>query len=193
MRKSSSRLFYSVVIIGLLAAWYWVELSPVGSRALALCNGGYGTFDMKIYNVADVLNVLRMMTPEGFSISLRYYIGDFLLIVFFGLLQFKVTHDINNIDSSRCRRLRFLSITSMFAIVLRGLADILENTVILRSLFAFPQVSTTEIEIASVATKVKFALILLWVLLVLAGLLLRFVCRKENERPGGGKEVSNGA
>lgn len=179
MRKTSSRIFSIIVVLGFLASWYWVEWSPVSSRALALCNGGYGTFDMKMYDAQIVQSVLAIMNPEGFAITFRYYIGDFSLILFFGLLQCLIS---KGIFSSLCARnltFRVLYISSLAIPVIRGLADIVENSLLLRAAMIFPQVNGSEISIASMATKVKFALIFLWVLLILVGALLRFCLRKK--------------
>ena len=77
------------LILLFLLSFYLVSFGPFSSRALAKHNNGYGTFDMKKYNLETVQEVLSTMDREGFDMAGKYYLCDgFLLLCY---LSFNVS------------------------------------------------------------------------------------------------------
>ena len=61
---------------------YFVEAGFCGSSVVAKCNNGYGTLDMKKYNLLSVRNVLSTMGQEGIMVYKLYYTMDYIFILF---------------------------------------------------------------------------------------------------------------
>lgn len=177
MKKFSSRLFCVIIITGFCLMLYWVEGSKWSSQEVARYNGGYGTFDMKTYDVNMVENVLSIMDPEGYQISYRYYIGDALFIVFFGLLQCMISRIVYHSLKSRTQFLNIIFILSISIPILRGITDIIENTMLVYTLMSYPKINMLMIEVASIATQIKLRCIKFWGLLMLVGLLMRVILK----------------
>lgn len=174
MKKFSGRLFCAIIIIGFFLILYWVEES---SQVVEQYNGGYGTFDMKTYDFQTVETVLASMSPEGYQISYRYYIGDSLFIVFFGLLQCMISRIVYHTLKSRIQFVSILFILSIIIPILRGIADIIENIMLVHTLMRYPVINKSIIEIATIATQVKLGCIKFWVLFMIVGLLLRIILK----------------
>ena len=182
MKKNIGRIWYSIIIVGFLATLYWVEGSGLGGQAVADYNGGYGTFDMKEYNAQVVGEVLGVMEPEGFRVSYGYYLGDFLFVIFFGLLQLSILRGIFGLLVSRFRSARILFWLSMVFVVIRGLSDILENLLLLGTLMSYPVINQGIIEISAVMTQIKLGCIRAWVLILLASLVfLVFIVYRDGQ------------
>ena len=87
--KNKSRKWIPMLLIALFGiTLYLVEFSPYSSNELAKYNHGYGTFDMKAYDVEQVNQVLTNMEPKGFTVYRQYFVCDYLFILTFGALQF---------------------------------------------------------------------------------------------------------
>ena len=86
--KSNKKHTITVAVVLFIAALFLTEYSPFSSRAVALCNGGYGTFDMKVYNSGIYQSVMHSTTD--FGVYLKYYLCDFLFIAAF--LNFMIQH-----------------------------------------------------------------------------------------------------
>lgn len=186
MKKFSRGLFYAIIVIGFLLLLYWVEGSSWSSQAVARHNGGYGTFDMKRYDAQVVETVLSAMDSEGFKASYRYYIGDYLFIIFFGLLQCMISRMIYDPLQSKIRITKILFVLAMIVPILRGIADLIENTMLVYTLLKYPIINETMVGVATIATTMKLGCIKMWVLLVMLGLILRIVwkckdtvCKKD--------------
>jgi hypothetical protein len=177
MKKYSSRLFGVIIIIAFLIMLYWVEGSNWSSQAVAQYNGGFGTFDMKTYDVRTVETVLAHMAPEGYKISYRYYIGDYLFIVFFGLLQCMISRIVYHSLISRTQVAYSIFTLSIAIPILRGIADIIENTMLVYTLMRYPVINKAMIEIATIATQIKLGCIKIWGLLIIAGLVMRMIVK----------------
>lgn len=147
---------------------YWVEISPWSSTELAKFNNGYGTFDMKSYDVLTVYKVLDQMKPKGFTIYERYFIGDYLFILALGILQILILLHAFSWSKSRLLRLFIISIP-----VARGLCDIMENSLLLTVLLTYPQKHEHMVTISNKATFMKLHLITLWLLLFLFGFIVK--------------------
>lgn len=185
-KKFSVKLFYAIIIIGFLLMLYWVEDSKWSSRAVAEYNGGYGTFDMKTYDVHTTEMVLASMAPEGYQISYRYYMGDYLFVVFFGLLQCMISKSVYNSLKSKTQSAYIIFTLSIAIPILRGIADIVENTILVYTLLRYPIINKTMIEVATIATQIKLGCIRIWAFLIIVGLFIRIIlkckgimCKKE--------------
>lgn len=193
--KKTNKLLYFFIIIGFLLTLYWVEASPWGSNAAAQCNGGYGTFDMKNYNVDSVTQILEGMTEEGFYIYYHYYIGDYIFIIFFGLLQAIILKGIFGKLGADILLGRWVHFFAMGITVLRGVVDFMENTLLVITLMQYPVIHKEMIHIASLCTQIKLWCIRLWLLSVLLGMIMRIVSgirkklsgREEKRLYGNGK------
>lgn len=177
MKNFSGRLFYVIIIISFFLTLYWVGGSNWSSQAVAQYNGGYGTFDMKTYDVHTVERVLASMAPEGYKISYRYYLGDYLFTVFWGLLQCLISRIVYHSLKSK-NQVAFIIFTLPIVIpILRGIADIIENTMLVYTLMRYPEMNTVIIEIAKIATQIKLSCIKIWELLVAIGLIMQLIVK----------------
>ncbi|WKY43547.1 hypothetical protein Q5O14_13000 [Eubacteriaceae bacterium ES2] len=175
MIKISGWLSYLLMISLFLILLYWVEGGSWSSRAVAKYNDGYGTFDMKSYDVNTVEKVLSSMTPEGYRISYRYYVGDYLFTVVWGLLQCMISGSVYS-SLNYSKNVTFVLFTLAIALpILRGIADIIENTLLVVTLKHFPIINTKIIETAAMATKIKLGSIKTWALLILVGVIMRII------------------
>ena len=92
MQKRRGKGFlWAGVVIGFFIALYLVESDTFGSAAVAVHNGGYGTFDMKSYDEKIVAQVLAQADAECREAYYRYYGMDFLFILF--LICFTSNYD----------------------------------------------------------------------------------------------------
>jgi len=167
VRKLNS-LVRILVIFGFLFTLYWVEVSPWGCQAVAEYNAGYGTFDMKTYDVTVVEHVLEDMEEDGFRVSFLYYLGDYLFIIFFGATQ-------AIISQSLCRKWKKVYQVSMGIVFLRAMTDFIENTLLVFSLYQYPTVHRGMIMSASVCTQLKLWCIRFWLISLLIGVVVRIL------------------
>lgn len=163
MNKKRLVIIFSILFFA--GVFYWVEFSPWSSKALASCNGGYGTFDMKEYSKESVSEVLSHTSEEGFRIYNRYLIGDFIFIIAFGLLQLLIIKGIYTKNG-----LSKVKIIAYAIIIVRGLFDFIENCMLELIVNGYPKISANEIMIASTATKFKLICIGGFMVSVLFGL-----------------------
>lgn len=171
--KKTNKFVNVIIIIGFLITLYWVEVSPWGSQAVARYNAGYGTFDMKNYDVSGVEYVLGNMEEEGFQVYYNYYLGDYLFIPFLGIIQAIIS---NKIYRSSKVNMPIKSVGYWFStvvIILRGIADFIENTLLLVALMRYPNIDTILINIASLCTQVKLLCIRIWLLSILIGIIIK--------------------
>lgn len=159
-----------VTVLCFLFSLYFVEAGVCGSSVVAEYNGGFGTVDMKSYDVSVVRSALEPMSQEGLSVYKWYYVMDFLFVIFFGAFQLMIS------DAVFSKRKRTITSVVIFGVpVLRGICDIVENVILLRTLFTFPQINETAISISAGFTAAKLLLIKCWVVLLLAGLVWKLV------------------
>lgn len=162
------KLIQGIIIVLFLLTLYWVEFSSWSSRALSAYNQGYGTFDMKRYDVSTVTEVLAVTSPMGITIYHRYLIGDYLFILAFGALQIMISYNVYKVFNKRPPLLFAIAVP-----VVRGVADFVENTMIECILLSNPNVSVWQIQCAMIATRIKLVCIAVWGILVVSGLLYR--------------------
>lgn len=180
MKKHPRWCFYAIIMIGFLLTLYWVEGSSWSSREVAKYNGGYGTFDMKNYDVHAVEHVLATMDSDGYNVSYRYYVGDYLFTIFFGLLQCMIVLIIYNPLRMKLKIARMMLVLSVVVLVLRGMADLVENTLLVFTLLKYPNIHPNIIQLASTATIIKLSCIKIWGLLMIVGLAMRFIWKLKN-------------
>lgn len=170
----TGRVVNIIIIIGFFCTLYWVEISSWGSQAVARYNAGYGTFDMKDYDMNSVELVLGNMEEEGFRIYYHYYIGDYLFIIFFGLTQVMIS-------KKTCKGKGVLPINrgiykfSIAAIIIRGIADFIENTLLVITLIQYPDTNRILITTATISTQVKLYCIMVWGASILLSIIIKCI------------------
>lgn len=159
-----------VVVLLFLISLFFVEAGFCGSSMVAKYNNGIGTLDMKKYNVQSVKMALSPMNDKGFTIYKFYYVMDYIFIICFGMFQIMITHDIYAFSRNSVLQKVVIAIP-----ILRSIFDIIENAILLRTLFTFPRINETAISVSSCFTQAKLLCIKAWMLVVAAGFIWRFV------------------
>lgn len=156
------------VIVTLLffASLYFVEAGFCGSSVVAKYNGGFGTLDMKHYDVKTVQNVLSSMNEKGISVYKLYYLMDFIFILFFGAFQLMLINDVFSFERSKLTTLIIFSVP-----ILRGICDIIENIILLWTLYTYPKINELAISVSAKFTSAKLMSIKVWILLIVIGLI----------------------
>lgn len=165
------------IVIAFLTSLYLVEFSSIGSQAVRQYNNGYGTFDMKIYGVERVREILSHMPPAGFVAYKNYYVVDYFFILTFATLQILL---LNLVFSWNIKKKHAYIIWSIP--ILRGLCDVVENTLLLITLNEYPKLNERMIQISSFATKTKILLIQVWIVILLGGIVGGIIVRRKKQR-----------
>lgn len=174
--KRGSEISWIVFVMILFAiSLYIVEWSNIGSQSIGQYNNGYGTFDMKLYTVESVSNVLGEMQPEGFEVYIKYFIADYLFVLTFGTLQILLLNIVYKWIKGKEIRYLLWSVP-----VLRGACDIVENTLLLITLNLYPRLDERLIQISSKATWIKLLLIKIWAIMFIVGIIHR-ISRKRKK------------
>lgn len=147
-----------------IMALYLVELGPFSSEAVEALNG-FGTFDMKAYNSDVVHKVLSTMNTESIRVYKFYYLFDFIFIIAFGLFQIMITRAVFGKSMGHNITLAVASVP-----VVRGILDIIENSIMIFILFKGDQGYGKLINFCSQVTALKLLMIKVWVVLILAGI-----------------------
>lgn len=169
MNKREIFIRVSVTLMFLISL-YFVEAGFCGSRVVAKYNNGFGTLDMKKYDVLSVQKVLSTMSRKGIEVYKLYYLMDYIFILFFGVFQIMLIYDVYSFNENRLIKTVIIGIP-----ILRALCDMIENAVLLRTLFTFPKVNEIAISISSFFTQTKLWCIKVWGLLLFIGLIGRIV------------------
>ena len=152
-KKMLRKKITSIVLF--VFALYLTELSPFSGRAVALINGGYGTFDMKKYNAdvfADVMNA-----TSNVGMYWKYYICDFLFTA--ALLNFMV----QMVSGFRGEFINKVKVLSYVLAVIRGMLDISENIILLKQIYSFPEINRMLIDTCNIITRIKFHFMRGWI------------------------------
>ena len=160
-----------------ILAFYFVEVGPWSSRAVAKFNEGYGTFDMKHYTPEIVQTILSKMKPEGFDLSYRYYLCDTIFIFAFGWLQFNISSLIYG-KAINSRIYHVLFIATVAILILRGMSDMIENSLLVFTLKSYPKVNEGIVTIASSVTQCKLWCIKIWMILCGIGITWNIIFSK---------------
>lgn len=181
--RNRKKMWLAILLFTFALSLYLVEWSPVGSEALKQYNGGYGTFDMKSYDAEIVAEVLTMMQPKGFLVYTVYFICDYFFILCFGLLQIVLAHRV----WKRTVSLKVVKVL-MLVPILRGICDIVENTLLLYVIHHSMEDCDILVSLASYATKAKLLLIGLWLVLLLTGAGIRVYKNVKNKNAKLGRD-----
>ena len=163
-KRRGKGLLWAGVVIGFFIALYLVESDTFGSAAVAVHNGGYGTFDMKSYDEKIVAQVLAQADAECREAYYRYYGMDFVFILFFGLLQYMLSGAVYRNTKAV---LKWIAVGVPIA---RGIFDMVENLLLLITISRYPDINSGMIRAASVSTQCKLWCIRIWVVFILGGL-----------------------
>ena len=176
--KNKFRTWIPMLLIVLFGiTLYLVEFSSYSSNELAKYNHGYGTFDMKAYDVEQVNQVLSNMEPKGFSVYRQYFVCDYLFILTFGALQLYLLYIAYAfIKSKKIKGLLYV------IPVIRGIFDLVENTLLLIVLQRFPGDINSLVKVASLATQGKLWCIRIWCVVFLAGVVGLMYSRRKGTR-----------
>lgn len=148
-----------------LVSWYFVELGPYGTRAVAKYNEGYGTFDMKKYGIEDVQRVLGKMEETGLHVYRMYYLFDFIFAIFFGAVQCMLL-----VELYGAWKHPVVFTVLCLVPVFRGIFDCVENGILLHTLYYAEHIGEMPIRIASFCTQCKLWMIRVWILEVVVGM-----------------------
>lgn len=168
-----------VVVIAFIISLYLVEAGPWGSEHIALCNEGYGTFDMKIYDAKVVYSILPKFSTEDISFVNKYYICDYVFIFCFFTLQYVISQVTYKNVKSQIPRQIFLAVA-----MIRGVADMIENAILLYIINSYPNQLKMLVSIASAVTQIKLRMIPLWAALLVIGVIcnhLKFETKIKKE------------
>lgn len=174
-KQWNKRILWIITVLGFVLTLYLVEGSSWGSMAVAACNDGYGTFDMKTYHTETVERILGSMDADNFGAYYKYYIVDFVFLLFFGTFQCLVMDGLYgklSFYQNKWCRVLILGVP-----ILRGACDILENILLMYTIASYPQINAGIIETASAATWCKLLCIRIWSALLLLGIVLTIVQR----------------
>lgn len=153
------------VVIGFILTLYMVEVSSFGSAAVAIHNGGYGTFDMKKYDYVSVVQVLSHMDLECVTAYQRYYLADFLFVICFGLLQCMTSTAVYRKNKKVYRRI------AIGLPIARGIFDVIENVLLLITIGNYPKINRGLVAVASISTQCKLWCIRIWIGMLLVGII----------------------
>ncbi|WP_054742133.1 hypothetical protein [Cellulosilyticum ruminicola] len=163
-----------MIIILFLLSFYFVEYGVAGSNIVAGYNHGYGTFDMKHYDPSKVACVLSEMSPKGIMTYRWYYVFDFIFIGCLLAIQCMCFMGLFSWWNSTRGKIMVCSIP-----VLRGLFDMIENIILLNTLFTFPKVNDTVIRISMRCTYAKLWLVKLWLVELIISIVLCIIIKKR--------------
>ena len=167
MNKEKILLRVSITFLFLLSLCF-VEAGFCGSSVVAEYNNGFGTLDMKNYAISDVRAALGGLNNKGIQIYKMYYVMDFLFVFFFGVFQTVMTCDLYAFMNGKRIRAIIIGIS-----VLRGLCDGVENSILLRTLFTFPEINEKAIAVSALFTQIKLWCVVGWILLCIVGVICR--------------------
>ncbi|MGN0485084.1 MAG: hypothetical protein ACI4HI_16185 [Lachnospiraceae bacterium] len=154
-----------IVTLLFLVSLYFVEAGFCGSSVVAKYNGGFGTLDMKHYDVKTVQNALSPMSKKGITVYKLYYLMDFIFILFFGAFQIMLINDVFSFERSRLTTIIIFSVP-----ILRGICDMIENIILLWTLYTYPKINELAISVSAKFTSAKLLCIKVWIFLIVIGL-----------------------
>lgn len=159
-----------IITLLFLVSLYFVEAGFCGSSVIAKYNDGFGTVDMKNYDVKMVQNALSPMNEKGIKVYKLYYLVDFIFVLCFGAFQLMLVNDVFSFERSK------LITYIIFGVpIFRGICDIIENAILLWTLHTYPVINEMAISISAKFTSAKLMSIKIWILLVAIGLIWRVI------------------
>ncbi len=146
MKEKRYRIVLAVLLF--MVGLFLTELSPWSAAAVAQCNGGYGTFDMKHYSAPVYRQIMHATTD--FSVYWKYYICDFIFIGVFLYLMFQL---VRVFGGERKGTVHWIAYG--LAVVRAGL-DAAENVILLVAIYRYPKVEDYVLTICNGVTRAKF-------------------------------------
>lgn len=159
-----------IITLLFLISLHFVEAGFCGSSVVAKYNDGFGTVDMKYYDVKTVQNALSPMNEKGIAVYKLYYLMDFIFILCFGVFQLMLINDVYSFEKSRLTTIIIFSVP-----ILRGMCDTIENIILLRTLYTYPRINELAISISAKFTSAKLMSIKVWILLIVIGLVWKVI------------------
>lgn len=170
MRKR--RWIIPVSFIFFIISLFLVESTWFGSANVAAYNGGYGTFDMKSYDIDSVYSVLEGAKEGYLGAAIKYYVVDYLFIIAF--LNFQMV-----IGISVCKGLKWRWPLGLLIGTsgIRAAADVVENTLLVLVIINYPSTHNWWVKLASYATHIKLVVIPVWfiscMIVLVSGIIIR--------------------
>lgn len=171
MEKKSMIRRGIVAIVLFVLALYLTEFSPFSERAVALINGGYGTFDMKKYDADVFVNVMN--ATSNMSMYWKYYICDFIFTAAF--LNFMV----QMASGFRGAFINKVKVLSYVLAIIRGVLDISENIILLKQIYSYPEINRMVIDTCNTITRVKFHFMRGWIACFVLMLIVQIISNNE--------------
>lgn len=165
-----------ILFLLFVLSFYLVEFGIAGDSVVAMYNNGFGTFDMKPYNVTVIQDVLSQMNSDGIKVYQTYYIFDFFFILMFGLFQCYLS-----VRLFKWWKIKYAAAVVCVIPIARGLFDAIENVMLLSVLFSYPKCNVGVIGFSYAMTRVKFICIRLWMLEALVGIIVSVVIFVKNK------------
>lgn len=146
-------------------------VSLIEIYVVSLTNGGYGVLDMTKYS-ADIF-VKVMNDSKDMDIYWKYYIFDYLFTAAFLNWMIQMARGFKGPVISR------IKIISYVIAAIRGILDMVENSIMLNQIYSFPDVNYALINICNTITRIKFHFMRGWFACLLLMIALGRV-RKKN-------------
>lgn len=146
------------------------EAGFCGNSVVAKYNGGFGTLDMKYYDAKTVQKALSPMNEKGIAVYKLYYLMDFIFILFFGAFQIMLINDVFSFERSKLITIIIFSVP-----ILRGICDMIENIILLWTLYTYSRINELAISISAKFTLAKLMCIKVWILLIVIGLVWKVI------------------
>ena len=159
-----------IITLLFLISLFFVEAGFCGSSVVAKYNNGFGTIDMKYYDMQTVQNALSPMNEKGIAIYKLYYLMDFIFVLFFGAFQIMLINDVFSFEKNKLTTIIIFSVP-----ILRGMCDTIENIILLWTLYTYPKINELAISISAKFTLVKLMCIKVWILLIVIGLVCKVI------------------
>lgn len=167
------KLQKGAIVILFILSLYMVEFGPYSSNAVAQYNSGFGTFDMKYYDPVLMDRILSGMNNAGFQAENRYYLFDYIFIVMLFLFQYIIGQ---SFISNKKNNIFYYLLN--FTALIRGIADGIENALLLVIINSFPDFSNIMVSISYKFTMIKLMFIKVWVLCLIAGVICKFLQKR---------------
>lgn len=171
----NKKLIRRIVIASVLfvVGLYLTELSPFSMKAVALTNEGYGVLDMTEYD-ADVF-VKMMNASTDISLYWKYYVCDFVFTAVF--LNFMI----QMVSGFKAPKIKVIKIVSYVLASIRGLLDIVENSIMLNQIYTFPNVNRKLINACNDITRIKFHFMRVWIVCFILMIVLERVSKRKSD------------
>lgn len=171
-KKTVRRIVIAIVLFIVALCVSLIEIHVV-----SLTNGGYGVLDMTNYN-AEVF-VKMMNASEDISLYWKYYIFDFLFTVAFLNYMIQMARRFEGPVINR------IKIISYVIAVIRGILDMVENSIMLNQIYSFPDVNYGLINMCNTITRLKFHFMRGWFVCFLLMIVLGIVRKRAGRKAEG--------